>query len=110
MTFIYCNPICSNYVVHKTPNARGWIFSLRCARCQRLRDKSWIPHKDVDMTKLHEMPIWAGRPADSCPICGKIGLLESHHLAPQAKFADSELWPKIDVCVECHDRWHRVMG
>jgi len=36
MDLTYCKPSCLRCVIHKTPNARGWIYSLRCVRWHRI--------------------------------------------------------------------------
>lgn len=111
MDLTYCKPSCLRCVIHKTPNARGWIYSLRCVRCQRLGEsRSWIPKSEVDESKADTMPLFGKMPSDACPICGTIAKLERHHLAPRNRFGDAEMWPQVDICARCHDRWHRIMG
>jgi predicted HNH restriction endonuclease len=56
------------------------------------------------------MPVWSAFREASCAVCGKVGPVEVHHFAPQARFPDAEAWPKADLCGDCHSRWHRVMG
>ena len=110
MAMMYCDR-CPRYVIHKTPNARGWIYSLRCTVCPRLGEsRSWIPKSEVDESKVGEMPLWGEMPKDACPVCGTVAKLERHHLAPRNRFKDAELWPQVDICARCHDRWHRIMG
>lgn len=47
---------------------------------------------------------------ENCGVCGTVGPIERHHLAPQALFGDdAELWPTVNVCTTCHDLWHRLV-
>ena len=107
----YCRPNCARFVVHKTANARGWIFSLRCPCCQRLGERrSWIPKKQVDRSRESDMPVYGELPKDVCIVCGTICKTERNHFAPRNRFVDADNWPQGDLCAACHDRWHRVMG
>lgn len=47
-----------------------------------------------------------------CPICSKkVDQLEAHHVAPRELFGDeAELWPTVECCRACHERWHARMG
>jgi hypothetical protein len=48
-------------------------------------------------------------PSAQCERCGRWGAVEVHHWAPQARFPDAELWPKAQLCRDCHVLWHQVM-
>ncbi len=48
---------------------------------------------------------------ETCWVCCKLAVLETHHLAPVAQFGDeADAWPVARVCHECHRRWEDRMG
>ncbi len=47
---------------------------------------------------------------EPCWVCMRVAVLELHHLAPQAQFGkESDLWPTVRVCHECHRKWEERM-
>lgn len=98
------------YTLHKQANAAGWIFAFCCRHCflRPTGGKSWTPKATIDPTAIATMPeIPALR--DRCTVCGRIAVLELHHFAPVALFADADQWPTAKLCLPCHRRWHSTM-
>lgn len=46
-----------------------------------------------------------------CYVCGVEAPTQRHHLAPYEVFgAEADRWPTVQVCKECHSRWHLLMN
>lgn len=100
---------------HKQPTGRGWRILPWCLRCDRHPTGSSRPpkgHKTFYANSLfsaftiRSMRI-RGVHEGHCEVCGTLGPVEVHHLAPRALFGDAaNLWPVIDLCTTCHDEWH----
>jgi hypothetical protein len=46
-----------------------------------------------------------------CYVCGVEAPTQRHHLAPYEVFgAEAGRWPTVQVCKECHSRWHLLMN
>lgn len=106
-----CSKCGGTGVQHRQPAGSGWQVRLVCIECGHAASTSlkltddlrrWLPHMP-----LHDP---RGRMDQSCCVCGKTGPTECHHLAPRAIFKEeAEHWPTVDVCGDCHKRWHRLM-
>ena len=78
----------------------------QCVRCRNMLGN--LPSAEFD---LESLPWLYDRTSDiPCARCGVTDGVEWHHWAPQARFEDSELWPKAFLCRDCHADWHRRMG
>ncbi|MGH3800865.1 MAG: hypothetical protein ACRDTD_12140 [Pseudonocardiaceae bacterium] len=116
-----CRYACGRCRAHCThpPTQRftGWIRATngvrtaksRCLRCGRMDyPGSSLPRGselfDVclrDLREHHDVP--------PCVRCGTDQGTELHHWAPQAIFADANLWPTAPLCRDCHQLWHAAM-
>ena len=101
--------------LHQCPVARGAHYQFYCAACRCYRRApgapTWIARHLLGATaeQLAALPV-IPRQHKECPICKRTELLETHHLAPRAIFgAEAGAWPTVDVCGDCHMRWHRCM-
>ena len=55
------------------------------------------------------LPIVNDNRADRCEVCGHLGV-QVHHWAPRHLFdGEADVWPTSKLCVECHQRWHRLV-
>jgi hypothetical protein len=72
----------------------------------------WAPKMWFTPAELEAMPLTDAEPLPTCTVCGVRAKLESHHLAPRELFGDEECerWPRVDVCRDCHERWHERIG
>jgi len=60
----------------------------------------------IDPTGL---PIVKDKRSESCQVCGHFGV-QTHHWAPVHLFgAEAWIWPTANLCVTCHQRWHRLV-
>ena len=69
--------------------------STCCQNCQR-----WHCKQDED---------GCAQCSSQCGRCRRYIRTEIHHIAPNAMFEDSDLWPLVPLCRLCHQEWHRVM-
>jgi hypothetical protein len=84
-----------------------------CRECWRPVSGGIFPSHALFTEAEREAMPWvdSDEPVQFCPICNTAQRLEEHHLAPRAKFPDEfHLWPTVNVCRKCHDRWHERMG
>lgn len=80
-----------------------------CLDCGRVA--GWhFAHEALTPTERDGARVVAERISEPCARCGKLGASELHHWAPVALFPDSDKWPTAWLCVDCHVRWHQVMG
>ena len=85
---------------------------IYCSRCDRPAHggRSYRPIASVAPDALRRMPEIAAPTEGFCSVCQAARPLEVHHLAPRNVFRDeADLWPTVEVCRECHERWHRLM-
>ena len=101
--------------------ARGFHILAWCRRCQRIvrtpvrgadGPKQYVPGFYFTQGEKDAMRVLPRDDAKrQCPVCGEARALENHHLAPREFFGDEcERWPQVEICGECHERWHRLMG
>lgn len=94
----------------------GYNVTEWCLHCDSsaVRNRAWVPTRGL--TSINDLPIKQPRQGyyrdeHLCTVCGEMGLLECHHLAPWAQFgAAADRWPTVMVCRPCHEEWHRRMG
>jgi hypothetical protein len=104
---------CGNRVaLRRWPTASGWQLRYHCV-CGRV--SQCIAHERVRRAgvRIEDLPISDphDRLSEGCAVCGKVGPTERHHLAPRARFSrEADAWPTVDVCRDCHLRWHKVMS
>jgi hypothetical protein len=80
-----------------------------CTICNRVAFGGSSFFKLTDEQKL-TLPRTDAR-KESCWVCQKVAVLETHHLAPRAFFGDEcDEWPIVRVCNECHRKWEDRMG
>jgi hypothetical protein len=88
-----------------------WVYSRRYGREGETRPITigtvfWLAKQhNLPRTKLAPPPQRSG----VCQRCGAVGLVELHHWAPVAVFADFDLWPTNELCQKCHALWHEKM-
>jgi hypothetical protein len=71
----------------------------------------WAPKMWFTPAELDALPFAEAEPLPTCTVCGVRAKLESHHLAPRELFGEeAERWPCVDVCRDCHERWHERIG
>lgn len=88
-------------------------YRVLCLVCSVGHSKRFnLPHGNLtasERTRARVVKINKPTPPLECERCGAIGAVESHHIAPQAKFADADLWPTVRLCRPCHIRWHQTI-
>lgn len=98
--------------------ARGWAVTARCDTCNAsaVRNRAFWPLRNFDADEIAAMPIRGAEWHGACAVCGEMGALEAHHLAPRHLFRandrsrhDAESWPVVQVCGECHMVWHSLV-
>jgi len=96
----------------KSDRGKGhFCVMCRCVKCGRsaVAGQPFIPTRWFTPAQLATMETVQAHCYGVCTVCGKDGYIEIHHLAPREYFdyPESEMWPQVAVCKECHDRWHR---
>lgn len=76
-------------------------------------EKHWFAKTDAALNgiDLENLPLVRRNIWRKCSgPCGKISFCEENHTAPRVFFGDSaEDFPKVWLCRECHEWWHRVL-
>lgn len=85
--------------------ASGWAIYPYCDR--RGSFCGGAAKKEPGWQHLPEAPAQLSE-VGTCAACEADGPLESHHVAPRARFGllEAERWPRVEVCRSCHMQWH----
>lgn len=105
----YCSGPAAPWRQHTASGVRVVIYCSRCDRPSRGKLSYREPPQYTE-AELRRMPERGPETRPICFVCHKPGPLETHHLAPRNVFrAEADEWPTVEVCRECHERWHRLM-
>jgi hypothetical protein len=97
----------------RVAQSTGFKISAWCTMCGRpAAPGNFAAKTSFTPAEIDAMPwLELEESKSACSVCSKQAHLESHHLAPRELFGDEcELWPKVEVCRACHERFHERIG
>lgn len=90
----------------------GFKIEAWCLDCGKpAKPGNFAPKPAFLPNEIEAMPWTEASNKAKCPVCRTHAHLECHHLAPREFFGNEcDLWPTVEVCRTCHERWHLKMG
>jgi len=104
--------------LHRQLRSGGPLPAVRCLIHKRYATvgRSFYPVKELWIGGHNGRTVWPhvyewdknASAKKHCDVCGYLEHLAGHHLAPRNKVGadEAERWPIVQVCHECHKRWH----